>query len=71
MALRPEHEIHHRRFSRNLGVGLTLGVFILLVFLLTIVKVQQIGHSGMADPQAQTGQAQTGQAQGQTQGTAP
>lgn len=45
MALRPEHEIHQRRFGRNLGVGVTLGVFILLVFLLTIVKVGQISQT--------------------------
>lgn len=67
MALRPEHEMHRRRFSRNLGVGLTLGVFILLVFLLTVVKVQQIGHAGM---QSQAGQSQAGQDQN-AKGTAP
>ena len=39
MALGREHEIHQRRFGRNLGVGLILGFFILLVFGLTIVKV--------------------------------
>lgn len=39
MAFRPEHEIHRRRFSRNLGVGLTLAAFIAVVFALTIVKV--------------------------------
>lgn len=39
MSFRPEHEMHRRRFSRNLGVGLTLGAFILLVFALTVVKV--------------------------------
>ena len=39
MAFRPEHDLHKRRFSRNLGVGLTLGAFVLLVFALTVVKV--------------------------------
>lgn len=43
MAFRPEHEIHKRRFSRNLGVGLTLGAFIMLVFALTVVKVTEEG----------------------------
>lgn len=43
MALRPTHQLHHRRFSRNLGVGLTLVAFILLVFGLTIAKVQRGG----------------------------
>ncbi len=37
----PEHEIHRRRFSRNLGVGLALMAFVALVFALTVVKVTQ------------------------------
>ncbi len=41
MALHQEHELHTRRWGRNLGVGLTLGVFIALVFGLTIAKVQR------------------------------
>ena len=41
MAFRPEHDLHKRRFSRNLGVGLTLGAFVLLVFALTVVKVKR------------------------------
>ena len=39
MTFKPEHEIHKRRFSRNLGVGLVLGCFVALVFALTVVKV--------------------------------
>ncbi len=39
MTFRPEHEIHRRRFSRNLGVGLVLAAFVALVFALTVVKV--------------------------------
>jgi hypothetical protein len=39
MAFRPPHELHKRRFSRNLGVGLTLAAFVALVFALTVVKV--------------------------------
>lgn len=39
MSFQPEHEIHRRRFSRNLGVGLALLGFIALVFALTVVKV--------------------------------
>jgi hypothetical protein len=39
MALRAEHEIYRRRFSRNLGVGVVLGAFVLLSFLLTVEKV--------------------------------
>jgi len=36
---RPEHELHHRRFSRNLGVGLSLAAFVALVFGRTVGKV--------------------------------
>jgi hypothetical protein len=41
MAFRPDHELHRRRFSRNLGVGLVLGAFVALVFALSIVKITQ------------------------------
>lgn len=33
------HELHDRRKSRNIGVGLTLVGFIAIVFALTVVKV--------------------------------
>ncbi|PLL11385.1 hypothetical protein C0V75_15225 [Tabrizicola sp. TH137] len=39
MAFPPEHEIHRRRFGRNIGVAVTLALFIVLVFALTVVKV--------------------------------
>lgn len=39
----PPHEMHRRRFSRNLGVGLTLAAFVILVMALTIVKVTEAG----------------------------
>lgn len=39
MALRVEHEMHQRRFSRNVGLGLVLAAFVALVFALTVVKV--------------------------------
>lgn len=39
MSITREHEIHRRRFGRNLGVALTLAAFIVLVFALTIAKV--------------------------------
>lgn len=41
MAFRPGHELHKRRFSRNLGLGLTLAFFVALVFALTVVKVKR------------------------------
>jgi hypothetical protein len=43
MALRVEHEIHKRRFGRNLGVGLILVGFIAIIFGLTVVKVTNTG----------------------------
>jgi len=43
MAITRDHELHKRRFGRNVGVGLTLVAFIFLVFGLTIAKVQRGG----------------------------
>lgn len=54
MSFQPEHELHRRRFSRNLGVGLTLVAFVAIVFALTVVKVTN------EPPAAQSGQAATG-----------
>lgn len=39
MSFRPDHELHRRRLSRNIGLGVTLVAFIMLVFALTVVKV--------------------------------
>ena len=39
MSLSKQHEMHKRRFSRNLGLGLVLAGFVALVFGLTVVKV--------------------------------
>ena len=41
MRLNTEHELHRRRRSRNVGLGLVLVAFVALVFALTVVKVQQ------------------------------
>jgi hypothetical protein len=43
MALARDHELHRRRSGRNVGVGVTLVVFIVLIFGLTIAKVQNGG----------------------------
>jgi hypothetical protein len=51
MGLQVEHEIHARRFGRNLGVGLLLGAFVVLMLALTVVKVTR---GGLA-PHAQDG----------------
>jgi hypothetical protein len=42
-ALRVEHEIHRRRRSRNVGLGITLGVLIAVVFGLSLVKITTVG----------------------------
>lgn len=39
MSLSKQHELHKRRFSRNLGLGLVLAAFVALVFGLTVAKV--------------------------------
>jgi hypothetical protein len=39
MSLKPTHELHSRRFGRNMGVGLVLVAFVAIVFGLTVVKV--------------------------------
>ena len=39
MAIRVEHEIHRRRFGRNLGVALLLATLVAVTFALTVVKV--------------------------------
>ncbi|MEX0339452.1 MAG: cytochrome C oxidase assembly protein [Arenibacterium sp.] len=37
--IRAEHEIHQRRKGRNVGVGLMLVAFVVLILALTFVKV--------------------------------
>ena len=39
MALRVEHEMHRRRRSRNVGLGLVLAALMVVVFGLSVVKV--------------------------------
>lgn len=45
MAIRVEHELHTRRKGRNYGILILLGAFVALVFLLTMVKVMQLGDA--------------------------
>ena len=40
MAIVKEHEIHRRRFGRNAGVGLALLAFVVLVYGVTVAKMQ-------------------------------
>ncbi|MFO7758724.1 MAG: hypothetical protein R6V26_09650 [Roseovarius sp.] len=39
MSFRSNHELHNRRFGRNLGLGIVLAGLVALVFGLTVVKV--------------------------------
>ena len=39
MSLSKQHELHERRYGRNVGVGLVLAGLIAIVFGLTVVKV--------------------------------
>ncbi len=41
MALHQDHELHRRRFGRNVAVLALLCGFIVLVFALTVVKIQR------------------------------
>ena len=66
MAFKPEHEMHRRRFSRNVGVGIALGCFVALVFALTVVKVTQGMRPHVDDAKKNTGtlvQPATGETQ--------
>lgn len=55
MSFQPEHEIHRRRLGRNLGLGLALLAFVVLVFALTIVKVGEQTAPVSAKPAATQG----------------
>jgi uncharacterized membrane protein YczE len=39
MPMRVEHELHRRRFSRNVGLGVVLLGFVVLVYGLTVAKM--------------------------------
>ena len=41
MEIKATHDMHKRRFSRNVGVGLTLVLLVAIVFGLTVVKVKR------------------------------
>ena len=41
MSIRPDHELHTRRFSRNIVLGLVLATFVALIFGLTVVKITE------------------------------
>ena len=41
VSIRPDHELHKRRFNRNIGLGLVLATFVALIFGLTVVKMTE------------------------------
>ncbi len=41
MPISQTHELHQRRFGRNLGVALCLVAFMAIVFGLTVAKIRQ------------------------------
>ncbi|MFT4960319.1 MAG: hypothetical protein ACI92Z_001402 [Paracoccaceae bacterium] len=43
MSLKPTHELHQRRLSRNVGLGLVLAFLVAIIFGLTVVKVTSNG----------------------------
>ena len=43
MALSQQHELHTRRYSRNVGVGVALAAFVAVLFGLSVVKVRTVG----------------------------
>ena len=57
MAIAKTHDLHKRRFSRNIGVGLVLAAFIVIVFGMTVVKVTNGNFSAalQRDAQVQNG----------------
>lgn len=40
--IRAEHELHRRRLGRNVGLGLALLTFVVLVYGMTVVKVENL-----------------------------
>lgn len=50
MAISRDHELHHRRMGRNVGLGVILGAFVALVFALTMVKVSYWDKDTLAPP---------------------
>ncbi|TQS73811.1 hypothetical protein ERN12_08860 [Rhodobacteraceae bacterium] len=50
-----EHDLHRRRFSRNLGLGLVLAALCLLVFALSVVKISEAvsQHEGARLPRSE------------------
>ena len=41
MSFHQNHEIHRRRFGRNVGIGFTLAILVVLIFGMTVVKLTE------------------------------
>lgn len=54
MAITRDSDLHMRRLSRNLGLGVVLLAFVAIVFGLTIVKVERGGKIEAYDHQPRT-----------------
>lgn len=52
MAIHRDHELHGRRFGRNLGLGLVLGAFVVLIFGLTVVKISHLKEGKLPQSEA-------------------
>lgn len=61
MAIRAEHELHRRRLSRNVGLGIVLVGFVAVVFGLTVAKVSNTGAVEGFDHVVRPGLAETDQ----------
>lgn len=56
--IRAQHELHSRRFSRNVGLGVALAVFVVLVWGLTVVKVGGLDNAAPVATAAVAGAGQ-------------
>lgn len=52
MAFGKDHELHGRRWGRNLGLGLVLGTFVALIFGLTVVKISHLEEGKLPTAEA-------------------
>jgi len=52
MAFKADHELHKRRLSRNVGLGLVLVCFVALVYGLTVAKVGALYQPEPSAPEA-------------------
>ncbi|RMD49220.1 MAG: hypothetical protein D6832_02225 [Alphaproteobacteria bacterium] len=41
MPISREHELHHRRKGRNIGLAVVLAAFVALIFAVTVVKMER------------------------------